>query len=102
MTLWKPVRLRWCSQADVLTAFQIVGREIRNKCRRFDGEGLSQADASELAGRIREQRELVRQLIDSRDGRRVRHLLKLNRKLRRRLLELAEKNGLEGTVLRSK
>ena len=99
MTLWRTKRLRWCSQADVLSAFQVVGREIRQKCRRFSLEGLSQADACDLAARIREQRELVRQLVDGGNARRVRHLLALNRKHRCRLLALSASHGLDAGVL---
>ncbi len=96
--MWRR-RLRWCSQADVLTAFHIVSQEIRQKCRRFADEGLSQADACGLAGRIREQRELVRQLIGATGDSRLRRLLKLNKEHRRRLIELAGKNCLDTGVL---
>lgn len=100
--MWRHRRLRWCSQADVLTAFQAVGREIRQKYRRFSAEGLSQADACELAGRIREQRELVRLLVDISSESRVRRLLRLNRKHRCRLVELAAKHGLDTSILNFK
>ncbi len=88
-----------CSQADVLTAFRIVGQEIRSKCHRLSRHGLTQREAHELAGRIREQRELIRQLTDRRSTRRARHLLRLNARLRRRFLRVVEQAGLDTKVL---
>ena len=79
-------RLLWCSRAEVLSAFRIVGQEIRNKCRRYAKTGLTQREAFELAGRIREQRELIRQLTDRRSTERARRLVRLNTRLRRRAI----------------
>jgi len=92
-------RLFRCSPGDVLGAFRIVGQEIRNKCRRYEQAGLTQRDAYELAGRIREQRELIRQLTDRRNFKHARRLMRLNGRLRRRLLRLVEREGLNGEVL---
>jgi len=91
--------LGWCSRADVLAAFKVVGEEIRNKCRRFRRQGLTQAEAGELARRIRDQRDLIRQLADRRNAKHTRRLIRLNRRLRKRFLALVERAGLDPDVL---
>jgi hypothetical protein len=83
----------------VLNAFRVVGQEIRNKCRRYDREGITQADACELARRIKDQRELVRQLADRRNLQHARRLLRLNRRLQKRLIGIVERAGLDKDVL---
>ena len=92
-------RLFRCSPVDVLSAFRIVGREIRNKCRRYAKTGLTQREAYELAGRIREQRELVRQLTDRRNIKHARRLIRLNTRLRKRFVSIAQRAGLNTDVL---
>ncbi len=52
-----------------------------------------------MALRIRDQRELVRQMDDRRSSKHVRRLLRLNRKYRQNLIELVEKAGLEPKIL---
>jgi len=89
----------WCSRADVLGAFRIVGQEIRNKCRRYRQNGLSQQEAYELAGRVKEQRELIRQLTGRRDQRHARRLTRLNTRLRQRVINLVQQAGLNAEVL---
>ena len=88
-----------CSPLDVLTAFRVVGQEIRNKCHRYEADGLSAPEAHELAGRIREQRELIRQLTDRRNLKHARRLIRLNSRLRKRFLDLAGRAGLNRDVL---
>ena len=95
----KPSRLRWCSRIDVLTAFRIVAQEIRSKCRRYAKEGITQAQACELARRIKDQRELVRQLADRRNIRHARRLMRLNRRLQKRLIGIVKQAGLEKDIL---
>jgi hypothetical protein len=95
----KVSRLRWCTRADVLDAFRVVGQEIRTKCRRYAETGITQAEACEVARRIRDQRELIRQLADRRNNKHARRLLRLNKRLRERLLTLIERAGLEKDVL---
>ncbi len=92
-------RLFWCSRVDVLEAFQVVGREIRNKCHRYAETGLTQGEAFELAGRIKEQRDLIRQVADRRNIKHARRLVRLNSRLRRRVIAIAERAGLDKDVL---
>jgi hypothetical protein len=92
--------LGWLSRADVLAAFHIVGQEIRLKCRRFAAQGLSLAEACDLAQRIKDQRDLVHQIADRRSARHVRRLLRLNRLLRERFLAIVDRAGLDkGTLI---
>jgi len=83
----------------VLTAFHIVGQEIRLKCQRFAAQGLSLGEACELARRIKDQRDLVHQIADRRNARHVRRLLRLNRLLRLRFLAIVERAGLDEGAL---
>jgi len=92
-------RLFWCSRVDVLEAFQVVGREIRNKYHRYRETGLTQGEAFELAGRIKEQRELIRQLADRRHIKHARRLVRLNSRLRRRAIAVVERAGLDKDLL---
>ena len=99
MRNWSLRKIGRLSKKDILDAFRIVAYEIRAKCKRFTSEGLTQADACTLALRIRDQRELVRQMVDRRNSNHVRHLLRLNSKYRQDLVELVEKAGLEPEIL---
>ena len=63
---WPLRRIGKLRKRDVLDAFKIVAYVIRTKCQRFAAVGLTQAEACELALRIREQRELVRQMVEPR------------------------------------
>ena len=99
MRNWSLRKIGRLSKKDILDAFRIVAYEIRAKCKRFASEGLTQADACTLALRIRDQRELVRQMVDRRNSNHVRHLLRLNSKYRQDLVELVEKAGLEPEIL---
>jgi hypothetical protein len=96
---WWLRRIGRCSKKDVLEAFRIVGHEIRTKLKRFAPGPLTQADACQLALRIRDQRELVRQMAERRDSKHVRRLLRLNKKYREKLLEQARTAGLDVSVL---
>ncbi len=89
----------WYSKADVLLAFKIVGEEIRTKCQRFAASGFTQGDACLLAQRIKEQRDLIRQVADRRHARHARRLMRLNRTLRNRLIQMAQEAHLETSVL---
>ena len=99
MRNWSLRRIGRLSKRDILDAFKIVAYEIRAKCKRFASEGLTQAEACTLALRIRDQRELVRQMVDRRNSKHVRRLLRLNGKYRQDLIELVEKAGLEPKIL---
>ncbi len=100
-----PIRLRKanplfrCSRRDVLGAFRVVGREVRNKCRRYGKLGLTQQEAYELAGRVREQRELIRQLSDRGGFQHVRRLVRINTHLRRRVVDMVRRAGLDAQFL---
>jgi hypothetical protein len=83
----------------VLTAFRIVGQEIRLKCQRFAVQGLSLGEACNLARRIKDQRDLVHQIADRRNAEHVRRLLRLNRLLRLRFLAIVDRAGLDKDVL---
>lgn len=89
----------WFNKADVLVAFKIVGEEIRTKCQRFAVEGFTQGDACLLASRIKEQRDLIRQVADRRHAEHARRLMRLNRALRNRLTRMVRQAGLETSVL---
>jgi hypothetical protein len=95
MRNWPLRRIGRLSKKDILDAFKIVAYEIRAKLKRFDTEGWTQADACTLALRIRDQRELVRQLIDRRNSKHVKRLLRLNGRYRRSLVDRVESAGLE-------
>jgi hypothetical protein len=99
MRNWSLGRIGRLSKKDILDAFKIVAYEIRAKCKRFASEEITQAEACTLALRIRDQRELVRQMADRRNSKHVRRLLRLNGKYRQNLIELVEKAGLEAKIL---
>ena len=88
-----------CSRKDVVDAFRIVWQEIRTGCQRIGPKALTQAEACRLALRVRDQRELIRELTDGRDSRHVLRLLRLNRKLRRHLVAITEQAGLNTSIL---
>jgi hypothetical protein len=92
-------RLFWCNPVDVLEAFRVVGQEIRHKCQCYAETGLSQGEAYELAGRIKEQRELIRQLTDHRNIKHARRPMRQNNSLRRRVIAIVERAGLIKDVL---
>ena len=89
----------WFSKAYVVLAFRAVRQEIRVRFQRLDGETLTLAEACHLARRIKDQRDLIRQVADSRNRKHARRLMRLIKKQRRKLLELAEKAGLDTSVL---
>jgi hypothetical protein len=90
----------WCSSADVLAAFRVVSQEIRTKLRRIDPtQSLTQGEACTIALRLRDQRELIRQLANRRNYRYARRLMRLNRKQRERLIRLVNESGLDTSVL---
>ena len=96
---WSLRRIGRLSKKDILDAFRIVAYEIRAKCKRFASEGLTQGEACTLALRIRDQRELVREMVDRHNSKHVKRLLRLNGKYRHTLIELVEKAGLEPKIL---
>jgi hypothetical protein len=95
----RTTRLFRCSRMDVLTAFRVVGQEIRGKCHRYAETGLTQRESLELARRIKDQRDLIWQLTDANSTKRVRRLLRLNGRLRKRAVGLVERAGLNKDVL---
>ena len=60
---------------------------------------ITQAVACELARRIKDQRELARQLADRRNLKHARRLMRLNRELRKRLIGIVEQAGLDKDIL---
>ncbi|MEE8452133.1 MAG: hypothetical protein V3R99_09470 [Thermoguttaceae bacterium] len=98
---WRPwpKALRRCRAEDVLIAFRVVGRAIRVKHRRVADGVPTQADVCQLALRIKDQRDLIRQLTGRHNRKHARRLLRLNRKHRLRLLRLVEQAGLDPSVL---
>ena len=88
-----------CSRLDVVEAFRAVDQEIRSKYARFVAQGMTLSDACELGRRIRDQRELIHQIMDKRNRRHARRLLQINKRHRRRLLSLAREASLDTTVL---
>ena len=62
-------------------------------------EMSSEAQACELARRIKDQRELVRQLAGRRNIKHARRLMRLNRRLRKRLIGIVEQAGLDKEIL---
>jgi len=98
-TSWWPQRGRRCRTLDVLLSFKIVGEEIRAKCRRLVAGRATQAEFCELALRIKDQRDLIRQITGRGNHRHVRRLVRQNRRLRQRLIELAKAAGRDGHVL---
>jgi hypothetical protein len=99
MKNWSLRRIGRISKKDVLDAFRVVGYEIRAKRERFSSERLTQAEACTLALRIRDQRDLIREMVDRHNSKHVRRLLRLNRKYRQHLIELVKKAGLEPKIL---
>ena len=87
------------ARKDIVEAFRIVGYEIRGRLGRLDPATVTQGEVCELALRIRDQRELLRQLVDRRDRRHVRRLMGINRRYRRRLVTQAQQAGLDTQVL---
>jgi hypothetical protein len=96
---WWPKRGRRCGVLDVILAFKVVGEEIRARCKRLAAEGASQAEICELARRVKEQRDLVRQVTGRGNLKHVRRLLKQNRQLRLKLVALAERARLSPDIL---
>jgi hypothetical protein len=88
-----------CSRLDVLIAFAVVGQEIRSKCHRYAKSGLTQREAWDLARRIKDQRDLIWQVVARRNTKHVRRLLRLNTRLRQRALGIIERAGLDKSVL---
>jgi len=92
-------KLGWSSTRDAVVAFQAVGREIRARCQSVDPATLTLGEACQLARRVKEQRDLVHQIMDRRHYKHARRLLRLNQRLKARVLKLAEQAGLDAGVL---
>ena len=100
MRNWPLRKIGRLSNKDILDAFKIVAYENPGEVR--TGSPLKDSPKPRLVrllSRIRDQRELVRQMIDRRNSKHVRRLLRLNGKYRRNLIELVEKAGLESKIL---
>ncbi len=95
----RPRLFGWCSKSDVVATFRVVNQEIRLKFDRLDAHSLTLADACQLARRVKDQRDLVRQVADRRNRRHARRLLRLNRKHRDRLLRIVQEAGLDASSL---
>jgi len=91
--------LRYCQKEDVLVAFMAVGAEIRTKCGRFAVRGITLPEACHLARRIREQRDLLKQIVGYLNRGELKRLLRFNRKLRGRLCTMAATERLSSSVI---
>jgi hypothetical protein len=91
--------LRYCRKEDVLVAFMAVSTEIRTKCGRLSLRGTTLPEACEVAGRIKEQRDLLHQIVGNLTRRELKRLLGLNRKFRRRLTMIAAAANLNASVM---
>jgi hypothetical protein len=60
---------------------------------------LTQGEACAIALRLRDQRELIRQLANRRNYRYARRLMRLNRRQRTKLIQLVNEAGLDASVL---
>ena len=100
LSWWPRSRLfGWCSRIDVVRAFRAVNQEIDLKFERLEVQTITLPEAYRFARRIKEQRDLIRQITDRRNWRHVRRLVRLNRRHRERLLRLAQEAGLDTSVL---
>jgi hypothetical protein len=88
-----------CSRRDVVAAFRIVNWEIRTKCDRLAMSRPSLGQVCELARRIKDQRDLVQQIDGCRAIRQIWRLMRQNRRLRSRLLRIAQRWGLDTSIL---
>jgi hypothetical protein len=91
--------LRYCRKEDVLLAFMAVGVEVRTKCGRLSHRGITLPEACEVAGRIKEQRDLLHQIVGNLTRAELKRLLGLNRKFRRRLTMIAAAAHLNSSVM---
>ena len=99
MENWTMQRIRRLSKRDILDAFKIVAYEVRSKCKRFASGTLTQAEACAIALRIRDQRELVRQMVARGAIKHVRCLLRLNSQYRKDLLRMVKQARLDPNIL---
>lgn len=84
-----------CHEKDVLQAFRATGLGIRTLLSNMEKEENPEPlAAAHLADRIREQRELVRQILLRKQWKRAKHLLRINAHLRQRFLDLIGRTGL--------
>lgn len=84
-----------CHERDVLQAFRATGQGIRATLHGMQkDEAPTLPQAVQLADRIREQRELVRQIILRKQWKRAKHLLRINSRLREQFFALIERAGL--------
>lgn len=88
----------WCREHDVLEAFRATAESIRTLTWSAD-EHLDTEGALYLADRLREQRELVRQVLARKKWGRARRLLHLHRLQRDRFLRVAIRHGLNAQML---
>jgi hypothetical protein len=83
----------------VVIAFKIVGEEIRARRNSLISGRPTQAQVCELAIRIKDQRDLVRQISGRDSYKHARCLLRYNRRLRQRLIDLTKGVGLDPAIL---
>ncbi|MFH0851647.1 MAG: hypothetical protein V1876_02760 [Candidatus Peregrinibacteria bacterium] len=93
---WRP--LFRCSERDVLEAFRATAAGIRSLLQAAE-TGLNQQNAIYLAGRLFEQRELIRQVMTRKRWQHVRRMFHIHRHQRRRYLGLARQHGLNTQAL---
>jgi hypothetical protein len=87
------------SRKDTLDAFRIVAYEIRRNLTKICLASFTQAEACQLARRIKDQRDLIWPMLEWRNSKHGRRLLWLNYRCRQNLIEFAEKAGLNVEIL---
>jgi hypothetical protein len=91
--------IKRCSRLDVVAAFRIVNQEIRTKCKRLAARRPTLRQVWELARRIKDQRDLVQQIDGSQAFKHAWRLIRQNMRLRNRLVQIAQRWGLDASIL---
>lgn len=91
--------LRSCQQEDVLLAFMAVVKEVRSRIQHFGRRAMTQREACELAGRIKEQRNLLRQIVSETQREKIKRLLYINRRLRNKVVTIAQAANLDTSAM---
>jgi hypothetical protein len=95
---WREYLCRWKTgerDKNILVAFRATEQAVRLLLARYGKEGMTLLQACELADYIREQRELIKQVLQNKQPRRARLLARKRRRLRTELLERTHRAGLD-------
>jgi hypothetical protein len=90
---------RRCSPAEVVAAFKVVNEVIRAKCKAFAATRPTQVEVCQLAQRIKDQRDLIRGIQGRCGFRHVLNLVRQNRRLRNRLVQIVNRWSLDTSIL---